>query len=194
MTITARNLTLALAAAIVVSACQSTNKPPRGADNETLVTGRLAEANPLDVVVLPIENATDRTELPLHVLRAELQEGLVRLRYSPLALEYVDARVAEAGYEPGSMEEQAVFRVVLTGWEDSMLAKAGRVTIQADVHLLDAQAGTAGEPLWGGSVQREIHLSRERRTHPTSRDLAETVLREFALDVLASLPPRDPRR
>jgi hypothetical protein len=189
----ARTLSLALAAALAVSACQSTNKPPRGSDNETLVAGRLAQVNPLEVVVLPIENATGGAEVPVDVMRTEFVAGLVTRRYTPLAVDYVDERAVEASYQPGAMNEQAVLRVVVTMWDDALLSSHGRVTVQADVHLLDAGAAATGEALWGGTLQREIQVGAERKTG-NRKSLAEIAAREFAQDVLASLPPRDPRR
>jgi len=189
----ARNLFLALAAVSAVTACQSTNKPPRGADNDSLVAGRLTEVNPLEVVVLPIANATSGKTVPLDVMRTEFVEGLVNRRYTPLAVDYVDDRAVEASYRPGQMNEQAVLRVVVTGWDDALLSTHGRVTVQADIHLLDADPASAGEALWGGTLSRDIQVGMERKTS-TRKAVAEIAAREFAQEALAALPPRDPRR
>jgi len=196
---TARTLTLALTAVLATAACANTNKPPRGYDNESLVTGRLAEVNPVDVVVLPIENLTERTDLPLEAMRADFHTGLVKRRYSPLGLEYVDARVMvedasviEAAYEPGALQENAVFQVSILEWDDHLLDSHGRLEVTALVHLLDAQNGS-GEALWGGTVTRRIDVNLERATS-TGGKLELRATGKFVEDVLASLPPRDPRR
>lgn len=201
MKTTARTLFLALTAILVTASCETTNKPPRGHDIESLITGRLAEVNPVDVVVLPIENGTGKdgarpTDVPLEDLRSSFHAGLVKRRYSPLSLEYVDAfvegRAVEASYQPGAMQEQAVFKVTIVNWDDSALRTHGRLNVVALIHMLDAREGS-GEALWGGSVQRAIDLNVERAAMPRNLLLARASA-EFVEDVLASLPPRDPRR
>ena len=192
MNTTARTLTLALTAVLATAACANTNKPPRGYDNESLVTGRLAEVNPVDVVVLPIENLTERTDLPLEAMRADFHTGLVKRRYSPLGIEYVDARVIEAAYQPGALQENAVFQVSILEWDDHLLESHGRLEVTALVHLLDAENGS-GEALWGGTVTRKIDVNLERATS-TGGKLELRATGKFVEDVLASLPPRDPRR
>jgi hypothetical protein len=189
---TARTLLIALTAVLATTSCETTNKPPRGYDNEALVTGRLAQVNPVDVVVLPIDNRTERTDLPLEALRAQFHAGLVKRRYSPLGLEYVDARAVEAAYQPGSLQEQGVFQVSILEWNDRSLETHGRLEVLALVHLLDASGGS-GEALWGGTVTRKVDVNLERATAPGTR-LPELAASKFVEDVLASLPPRDPRR
>ncbi len=192
MKTTARTLIIALTAVLATTSCETTNKPPRGHDNESLVSGRLAQVNPRDIVVLSIENETGRSDLPLEALRTGFHAGLVKRRYSPLSLEYVDTRVVEAAYQPGAMQEQGVFQVSILGWDDQTFDTHGRLDVTARVHLLDAQ-GSSGEVLWGGTVTRRIDVNLERVTTP-GRNLATLAAERFVDDVLASLPPRDPRQ
>ena len=176
---------------LFVSGCQDTPKPPRGYDNVGLETGTINEVNPTDIVVLPIENATGK-DLPLDELRAGFHARLVRLRYSPLALDYVDAnRPVEASYTPGQLSEEAALKVVITGWDDSRWNTHSRLVIDAEVHVLD---GVTGASIWGGSVSRRVDVIKDIPRSALNRTLLSRALDQYVGDVLASLPPRDPRR
>ncbi len=178
-----------------LSGCASTHKV-RGADNEGLSAGRLAAVNPLEVVVPGIENQCGRDGLPLDALRARFHAGLVKLRYTPLALDYVDrnASAVEASYRPGALGEQASLRVVLTGWDDSLWKSRSRLVIDADIYLLDAREPELSRALWGGHVTRTIDLSRQAAALPTAGAMLDRAVAEFVDGVLASLPARNPER
>ena len=147
-------------------------------DNESLVVGRLAQVNPRDIVVMPVANHTGQASLPLSELRRAFQEGLVLRRYSPLSLEYVDSHLdyaaaegseaIEASYPVGSLQEGAVLQIAINTWDDSAWRSHGRLTIQADVHLLDAAghglrhdhgAGEDEEELVARVARAEEHLA-----------------------------------
>lgn len=191
-------LPLALGCAVLgaaVSGCASSHKV-RGADNEGLSTGRLAAVNPLEVVVPPIENQSGRDGLPLAALRERFHSGLVKLRYTPLAIDYVDrnAGPVEASYRPGALGEQASLRIVLTGWDDSLWKSRSRLVVDADVYLLDAREPELTRALWGGHVTRTIDLSRQAAALPTAGAMLDRAVTEFVDGVLASLPARNPER
>jgi hypothetical protein len=197
-----RSLIAALALSLVgltfssaLASCGSTHKV-RGADNEGLSAGRLATVNPLEIVVPRIENQSSVTGLPLDSMRSKFHAGLVKLRYTPLALDYVDrsANVVDASYRPGELGEQATLRVVLTGWDDSLWKSRSRLVVDADVYLLDAREPELTKALWGGHVTRTIDLSKQAAAIPTSGALLERAVTEFVDGVLASLPARNPER
>jgi hypothetical protein len=181
---------LALAASLAAG-CASTSAP-RGTDNPALVTGALKSVNPLDIVVLPIQNSTGLSNLPLEEMRHDFHAGLVRQRYSPLALDYVDARTVEASYSPGDLQEQAIFQVFLSGWDDSQWKTHARLGIEAEVYLLDSRHPDVRQPLWGGKADRKIDLSGERPNFPTDSALVRRAVEKYTQDVLASLPARNP--
>lgn len=180
---------------VSLTSCAASHKV-RGADNEGLSTGRLAAVNPLEIVVPRIENQSSVAGIPLDELRARFHAGLVTLRYTPLALEYVDRHGAaiEAGYRPGELGEQATLRVVLTGWDDSLWKSRSRLVVDADVYLLDAREPELTRALWGGHVTRTIDLSRQVAATPTAAAMMDRAVNEFVDGVLASLPPRNPER
>lgn len=185
----------ALLSACALVACAST-RAPAGAENEGLSSGRLAAVNPLEIVVPPLENHTGNANLPLAEMRQKFHAGLVRLRYTPLALEYVDRNAApvEASYRPGALGEQASLRIVLTGWDDSNWRSNSRLVVDADVYMLDANDPELSRALWGGHVTRTIDLSRQAAVAPTPAALLDRATTEFVDGVLASLPPRNPER
>jgi len=176
----------------LATACGTPHRP-RGADNPGLVLGRLAEKNPLDVAVLPVANSTARDDVPVDLIRREFAAGLVGLRYSPLALEYVDKRAVEASYVPGSLSEHALFRVAITRWDDTHWRSHGRLTVEGDVALTDA-ANPAAPALWGGHVARTVELGLARDVIATDADRRAEAVRRFVQGVLASLPARDPTK
>jgi len=183
----------ALASFVVLSACSPT-RPPRGLDNPNLVVGSLTQVNPLDVVVLPIQNGTGRDNLPLDQLRKSFCAGMVRQRYSPLSLDTVDKHVVEAAYKPGELAEQAILQVSILTWDDSQWRSSSRLRIEAEVYLLDSKNPDKRQPLWGGKVDRRIDLSREMPGVANPAAAMTLAIEEFTANVLASLPPRNPEK
>jgi len=174
------------------AACTTPPPLPPGADNPGLKTGELGTVNPLDVAVLPVENQTQRSGLPLDSLRRHFHAGLVERHYSPLALDFVDGKATEASYQPGAAQENAVLKVVLTGWDDHLWKSHARLVIDADVWLLDAARPSTAEALWGGHVSRTLEMARLREVTAGDGPLLERALADFATQVLASLPARKP--
>jgi hypothetical protein len=179
-------------AGLLASAC-ATPPPPRGATQENLAARRLNAVQPVEVVVMPVENLTEATALPLNDLRDQFQRGLVQRRYSPLSLEFVDQhRTSEATYRPGALGEQAVLRVAITGWDTSRWRSHATIVIDADVHLLDATAPETSNALWGGHANRRIDLSRQRDTFLSERAMLQKAVELFVDEVLGTLPARNP--
>ena len=178
---------------LAFAACNTTPRP-RGVDNEGLVVGRLAAVNPLDVVVLKPENHTGRNDVPLELLRRELQAELVALRYSPLALEYVDKNIVPASYRPGALGEQGVLQVFVTGWDDSHWRSNSRLVIDADIYLLDAADPQTDRALWGGHVTRTLEMAAANNATATPDSLMRQAVARFVDETLASLPARNPEK
>lgn len=188
--------TLCLAATLslgTLSSCGPT-RPPRGLDNPNLVVGPLATVNPLDIVVLPITNNTGRDNLPVDEIRKSFHAGLVRQRYSPLSLTYVDERVVDAAYAPGTLQEQAILQVIIHEWDDTQWSSRQRLRIAGEVYLLDARNPDPRQPLWGGKVDRRVDLFQDSPGLSSTSVAISHAVQRFAGDVLASLPPRDPER
>jgi hypothetical protein len=182
--------------AVLVSACETTPRDPSSARAEpelaalSIDGSSLARANPLDVVVLPIESRVKGGDLPLEYLRTSIARGLVRLRYSPLSFGYVDARAIDAAYAPGELDEHATLRIVITGWDDSLWSSHARLDVTAVVDLLDARR--QGESLWGGPVTTTVDLNPRREVFATRDALVRAACDQLADTILAPLPPRRP--
>ena len=170
--------------------CQSPKLPPRDIG---LASRGIERVQPRDIVVLPLANETGRADLPMDDLRRAFHRGLVTRRYSPLSLDYVDARIGgaavPASYAPGQLDEGGVLRVSITSWDDSRWDGRSRLTIGANVELL----GENGALLWGGDTQLEVDMILEEGAFPTQRALLKGATERFAEKVLVSLPARDPR-
>ena len=188
----------ALALLALAAGCATPPKLPPGADNPGLAANdALKETNPLEVAVLRVENKTQRGDLPLDALRKSFHAGLVDRQYTPLALQFVDSNYsgsgpAEASYKPGASAEQAILKVVLTGWDDHLWKSHARLKVDADVWLIDARRTAGAEPLWGGHVSRTMDMGRQREFNPGDTALLERTMQDFATQVLASLPARKP--
>ncbi len=187
-------LARSLGAAIVLAAgCQSPAMLPAGADNPGLVTSpRLKQENPLEIVVLPVENQTGRGGLPLEALRKHLHAALVGRGYTPLALDYVDAKTSEAVYRPGSTGEEGLLKLVVTGWNDTYWRTHSRLIIDSELWLLEPKNPTTADALFGGHVQRRLEMGDERKEVVDDAALLDRALSRFATEALASLPARNP--
>ncbi len=164
-----------------------------GREVQPLVEGRLHTSNPSDIAVLPVEDQTGARGVPVQAFRNAFYEGLVRRRYSPLALDYVDRGVVEASYRPGMFDEEAAFVCYLTEWDDSAWSTRYRLTISADVYLLDASPSVGGRELWGGNLTKTISVDSDRTVFGSDTELKKLAARRFVDEVLGALPARDPR-
>ena len=198
-----RLLPLACLSVLPAVACRSL-PDPKGDEVQVLYEGALEEASPVDVVVAPVENRSGDPDVPGDLLRESFQRALVKRRYSPLALEFVEQAieevevpsgdgegvVTEASYRPGSLGEDAVLRVIVHEWDDSLLDTHGIVDARIDAYMLD---GAGGPELWGGRVVKRVNLTQYRTRAATDRALLAFGCDEMAEEVLAAMPARTPR-
>jgi hypothetical protein len=191
---------LLAACTLLLPACQTDGTKDTGAsgrgpglvsqaETNAFVEGALAQKNPLDIAVLPIQGPAGRRDLPLDKLRLAFAQGLVKLRYSPLAMEYVDERTVEAGYSPGRMSEHAAFQVAISYWDDAQWRSRGKIDVRAEVQLLDPTA-PPGTSLWGGPFQTTLTL--RGAGYPNDAAMLSAACEQFAEQVLAHLPARRP--
>jgi hypothetical protein len=181
-------LVASLAFAGVLAAC---NELPhrRGEAVETSTNAKLDQQKPVDVVVAPVENVTGRKDLPLAAMREAFEKGLVRRRYSPLATEYVDRRVVDAAYTPGSLQEEAVLQVTIETWDATLLETRGALIVKARARLLDARNPTNGQ-LWTGAIDHRFDLEADREHYSTKAAMLQHACEKIAEEILAALPAR----
>ncbi len=178
---------LLLAGALLGTACQQL---PEHRGESVDIVQQNASIQPVDVIVAPVRNETERTDIDVDALRQRFQTGLVVLRYSPLALDYVDRNYVEASTSPSALGVEGVFEVVIKRWDESKLSRQGLFGVTADVRMLDAADGQT--VIWAAVVDQEYDLYSEvpTRSLPLLRKQAHVKLAE---EILAALPPRDPR-
>ena len=179
---------LALATSAALSSCNDLPRR-RGEAVQTVSSGKLEKKNPIDVVVPPIENATAEQDVPLAMLRGAFQKGLLRRRYSPLALDYIDGKVVDAAYTPGSLKEEAVLQVTVETWDTSLLETRGVLNVKAHAKLIDAENPGNGQ-LWGGFIDHRFELEDQRERFSSREALLEYACGQIADEVLAALPAR----
>lgn len=178
----------------LVSGCDSPRAAPRGADNLELHTGRLRQTNPLEVAVLPVQSTTAKDNVPVDLLRKAFHQGLVRQRYTPLALAYVDSKIVEANYTPGEANENAVLQIFISRWDDARWKSSAELRIEGEIYLLDVAHPDPSKALWGGKVSRTVSMLARRQVIATDGELLAEAAQTFADDVLASLPSRNPEQ
>ena len=182
--------TAALLVVLVASACR--HIPERhGQHVEVLSAPTTKPLTVVDVAVMPIENLTGEENLPLEDLRAEFQAGLVRLRYSPLALSYVDRSLADATYTRASLREEGIFQVTLHAWDETSLRAHGVVQVDCEARLTDPYLPESEATLWHGHLARPIQLGSDRSVHSIAR-LRKEALAALVEELLGAVPPRIP--
>jgi len=177
-----------IACAAVLAACSELPRR-RGQAVESTSTPKLDQQKPVDVVVAPVENETGRKDVPLAAMREAFEKGLVRRRYSPLATEYVDRRVVDASYTPGSLHEEAVLQVTIETWDVSLLETRGALIVKAHARLLDAKDPTNGQ-LWSGAIDHRFDLDATREHYSTKAAMLQQACERIADEILAALPAR----
>lgn len=179
-------LLLALFVPGALSGCQTV--PPRpGANVRPLPGAGLAEVNPSDVVVAPVEDRVGG--LPVDVLRQAFHDTLPRKRYAPIDLGYADERAVEAGYRPGDCEEDAVLEIVVHRWGDEHWELRTALDVDIEVRLVDARV-ERDQPLWAVRLDQRFDLGGQAATYGSdSRRMREACL-GIARELLSTLPAR----
>jgi hypothetical protein len=188
-----RRSPLALVTLLVLVALTACNQLPkrRGAAvvEGIAPAGAIEESNPTDIVVPPVIDETGQAGFPAAALRECFQEGLVKRRYSPLSLEYVDLHVVDGIYSMGTLEEDAVLEIIVEDWDTTYLDARGAVGIRAVVRLVDAS--TRGL-LWSGRIDQTFELGPLRNNRTTLEATYRRACEAIAPEVLAALPAHTP--
>lgn len=186
---TLRTTLLLSCAALVAAAC---NQIPtrKGVSVETAPNAKIESVNPTDIAVLPVENTTGSKKVPGKELREALEVGLVHRRYTPLATEYVDAQVTDAAFRPGSLREDAVLRVTIESWDDSLWASHTAVTVRLRAQIVDSKGG--GD-LWSAKLERRFDLGKDRDRYSSDAPLKQLLCDAIVSELLSALPARTTR-
>ena len=157
------------------------NQANRQGEHAVAPIGELASPHVVDVAVAPVVDRTGR--LDAGALRTGLQHALVDRLYSPLSLEWTDARWTEAGWSPGEDGADALLEVTVIEWDTTYLSTRGFVNAVIEARL---RAPEEGSSLWAAVIRRRVEVE------PEGDGLAERAARAAADAVGAALPERDP--
>lgn len=181
---------VALAAVLFgAGACQTpaSVEPQRGTVIHVTGEDTVRARAPIDVAILPIANLTSG-KVPTDELRQAFQRGLVARKYSPLAFEYVDQRIVDAAYNPGSAEEQGVLSIEVQRWDTRLWETHSAVECTLRVRLLDATSG--GSELWTATADRRFDFGSEFERLPTQTARVRFAVDRIAAEMLERLPAR----
>jgi hypothetical protein len=178
--------------------------PPAAVNSSLQASEALAELNPSNVAVVPVEDATrvGTAREVLEAFRQEVYAALVQRRYTPLSSRVVDpvvrehgAAVANAsmtrpeilGRVAGHLNEDALLAVRITQWDESRVMANGRVRFAVEATMISASSKAV---LWSGTLDGEVKAGREG---PAPRYRDERVLdatKQVARALISQLPER----
>lgn len=150
----------------------------------------LEEAQPADIAVAPVRDASSSRGAPVAAVRSALYEGLVARQYSPLELSFVDAHWSEAGFAADSLDVGGVLEVVFREWDLSLLGTHGVILAEVEARVLDGRRPGA-EPLWGLTLKRRLRVANDV-SRVTRTELYARAGERLADEVLRNLPLRTP--
>lgn len=180
---------IALGAAVLLSACQNLPKPP-GRNVEELYHGQLEEVRPMDIVVAPIIDHSVDGKIPALELRQAFQQNLIKRRYSALALAFTDRQVVNASYQPGANFEDAILQITVRKWDLSRWKSKREVSVNVEAWMLSSEDETE---LWGGRLVRTINLSRELEGRATEKGALAMAADTIASELMEVMPARVPQ-
>jgi len=180
-------LALVLPSALLIGACHSV--PPRYGDSvRPLASQGLQEANPNDVVVMPVVYEA-MASAPDELLREAFHGQLPIKRYAPVSLDYTDSRAVAASYMPGACDEDAVLEIVIHRWDSDLWKLRSALDVDIEVRILDA-AGQQGLPLWAARLDQRFDFGGKGQTFASERQRMRFACDAIARELLADLPAR----
>ncbi|HIF41733.1 MAG TPA: hypothetical protein EYQ74_11620 [Planctomycetes bacterium] len=189
---------VAVSALLALASCALPNEIPeqRGAQVAVLAGAGLEEMSPGDVAVAPVvihmedESQRHRDAVPQWGLRKAMQRALVRRRYSPLSLDFVDSTVVNASYAAGDVGEQAVCEIIVHDWSERYWATERRLDVDVEVRMVDPAAVAGSTPLWAARMDDVVRLG-SITNYRSEEALRAAILNEIALELMARMPARN---
>lgn len=186
---------------LCLAACQTT--PPVDVQPEFTTQVALAQINPRDVAVLPVEDASPGQAAGplLEQMREDMEANLVQRRYSPLNTPFVDAAADGRAEGSGSIlaadylsrvaegfdGDTAVLALRLNRWDESGLLSRARVGFTAEAVLV---AGSSGTVLWSGQLSGSIKAGGEGPAPLDPVERSRSVATLFIQQLILNLPMR----
>ena len=174
-----------LLAGLALTGCNNLADRP-GAHVNVLHQGELESREVRDIVIAEVINESTAQEVPVDALRAGASKALIKRRYSPLALAYVDDRAREASAGASLLGEDATLQLVVKEWDRSLWDSQAVLIVEVEAWMLDA--GYAGRELWGSRLERRYSLRQEMDVAATEAILMRQVCDQIADDLLEVMP------
>jgi hypothetical protein len=179
---------IAPALVLLVAACQELPEQT-GLTTHVTEMGRIAEVNPNDIVVAPIQLGDDELSVPQRALREAFVSKLVARRYAPLSLDLVDEGVVEASYRTGILQEDAVLLITVHDWDRDTWSARHALDVDIEVRLVDPR-DQSGAPLWAARLDDRFDFTHWEERHATPDALLRAALEHVASQLLVKLPQR----
>lgn len=193
---------LAVFLALVVPACVPL--PPAAVNSSLQPSEALRSANPANVAVVPVEDATTsgNAHEVLETMRQEICAALIQRRYAPLSSRVVDPVVREhtvglanasltrpevLARVTGFLNEDAVLAVRITTWDESRIMSTARVRFAAEATMLSTAQKSV---LWGGTLDGEIKAGQASAAPRYRDERVLDVARQIARALISQLPER----
>lgn len=186
----ATSLILFVLVAVSASSCYRL-KALEGESTEVITTGDLGARVEFAVAPIVDDRKVMTKALPTDTIRRAFQMALLKRRYSPLSLDYVDSQVVNASYAPGAAQEEAMLRITIEEWDSALwdIHRALEVTIE--VEAIDPQA-PAGAVLWKARSSRRFDKADfgEPAHQPTELQRMQHACEVIANELMRKMPAR----
>jgi hypothetical protein len=181
---------------LLLAACAGGSAPscqqlPRqtGTRVQVLERGNLETVNPNDVAVPPVVLLNERLVVPGEALRVAFQRGLVKRRYTPLALEYVDSSVVEAAYDPGRLQEDAVCQVIVYDWDTTLWDSRMALFVDLEMRMIDPE-NPDGPLLFSARLPGRFDFGGDAGRYANDAARLQGACDHLAEEILSVMPPR----
>ncbi|MCP3917320.1 MAG: hypothetical protein GY711_17375 [bacterium] len=178
---------LSIVIAIVGSSCQELPHQT-GTRVQVLEHGRIEELNPNDIAVPPIILSQEGLRVP-EELRAAFQRGLVKRRYTPLSLEYVDSSVIEASYDPGRLQEDAVCQVTVHDWDSTLWDARTALFVDIEMRMIDPEAPD-GPALFAARLPGRFDFGGDSHRYANDNARLRAACDHLVEEILSAMPAR----
>ena len=188
-----RLVPVALIACLGLFSCQQL--PKQMGQGVMISPGSTLEArNPSDVVVAPVIMAEEGMVVPSRALRESVAKGLVKRRYAPLSLDFVDEAgmlsnegVTEASYRAGTLNEEVVCQLVVHSWKQNLWESRRSLVVDVEIQMIDP-ADPMGAPLWTGRLDRRMDFASQEANFASERAFFHSALDQLAAEIMAVMP------
>ncbi|MEZ5975185.1 MAG: hypothetical protein R3F17_07070 [Planctomycetota bacterium] len=189
---------LFLAAGLALTACQQL--PKQLGQGVMVEPGQtLDQRNPSDVVVAPVMVDNAGLAVPTQALRESLVRGLVKRRYAPLSIDFVDEAgnlggtgFQEASYTPGTLNEEVVCQLIVHHWDQALWETRRAFEADLELRMVDP-ANPAGPPLWSGTMKGRYDYAEQESAYATEGAFFRAGLDQLLAEMLAVMPARETR-